>query len=781
MAVGPDRGGACAGIPFACAGGVHIICLGDTSWEGVPDPAHELARRFARRGHRVLYLNPSGAAASRPDAALLEAEPGLHVVTLPGMPPSGDVSARDARRLRRALSRTVGRLGLRGAVALSFRPGREWMVDSGWASGLLSCRSDEWDDYRDRVNDDHAWERALDALILRLQEAQDRAADARPGRRSPAAGPPHQHLQRRRATLSWKAQVAFACTVAAGRIYYLARLCWRTLTSPDSRGIRRILIARPRCHLGDLIVLFPMLSALRRRFPNARIVLAAQPEMPAARLLERTGYVDALRTFDHLEPLSPSTAERPTAARLAGALELYAEGYDLVISGATYFLQREPFFAGAPYRIGFDEGHPLQALNSLVVPFDSSRHEADNNLELARLLGADLPSGERMPRLPPDEHRAELFAQLREALQLPLDAPVLTVHPGSKMPTRRWPPDRFAQLVSALLEERPTLRVVFSGVSGEVPLVNEILGLIRPSLRARAVSAAGLTDLFGLRSLLEHSVALVCNDTGSMHLARALGTPLVALMGPENHLRWGPYPQGSAPAVVLRHEVPCAPCRREHCEQLYCLRSLEVGEALGAVRALLDGTPEGTAVKVHLQRHSWRDLAADGFELPLVTVVVFPAAGEQSAHADLPGSTSEAEVLAALQQQDYPNWEVCLARGGDPLIGLQQVLSRTAGELVVPLRDRPRWAPTRLSYDVAALLRDPLLPVAGAGPSPYIPPRMTDLAGFYDLTVRREALLERLAPEPPADYVASWSDRLTAPDLPRGSLQGRQCATVDAK
>jgi ADP-heptose:LPS heptosyltransferase len=483
-----------------------------------------------------------------------------------------------------------------------------------------------------------------------------------------------------------------------------------------------------------------------------------QPGMSARALLEGCRDVDEVRELDFLG--HPNRLDR-----LRGSLRLFAEGFDLVISGGGFFVIREAFFSGAPRRIGLDDGHPLQALNNARIRLDPTRHEAENNLVLIEALGGRAEAAERAPRLglDPDRTRARA-AKLCEQFGVPPDAPVLTVHPGSQKPSRRWPVERFAAVVRLLLTERPDLHVLFTGVRGEESLIEGILLELPEPVRGRAHSTLGLTDLPSLAGLLQRSTAVLCNDTGVMHMARAQGAPLVALLGPENDRLWGPHPLGEAPATALRHVVPCAPCQRWSCESLYCLRLLTVEEVLPEVRQLLDGgtpaggtpgQPELVRLTRRMQRHTWSSLAAAGLEVPLVSVLVPPGQSE----------SQWKEALAAIEAQDYPRIEIVLpvtdeAAGGLPegRARLRLVQAEGAAQLSWPaLLDTARgayvtvfapgagWKPDRIGTDVAALVRDPQAAWVDAGTSAgaiTVSPGVMPPAG----TFRREALAAAIAP-----------------------------------
>jgi ADP-heptose:LPS heptosyltransferase/glycosyltransferase involved in cell wall biosynthesis len=594
---------------------------------------------------------------------------------------------------------------------------------------------------------ENSWDRRVDVLEERLEETAARH------RRRPTAMRPSRvrRVYASRTTgatvspaseqPSLRVRVPFALLCGAGWVYYGLRVAARFLTGRRPVGVRTILVAR-RSRLGDLVVFLPTLRALRAHYPHARIVLGVQRGMSAGVLLDGSSDVDEIRVLDHLDRSS-------RFAQLAGTMRLFGEGFDLVLSGGSYFLLRDAFLSGAPYRLGLDDGHPLQRLNSRVLPFDTTRHEADNNLALVEALGARIEDEARAPTLTAGSAATRGFAQLANSLALPPDAPVLTVHPGSQKPSHRWPAERFAELVRMLLTEHPALRVVFSGIPDEAPLVEVIRTSIPPPLRERALSSIGHADIPTLIGLLARSRACLCNDTGVLHIARACGTPLVALLGAEDDRRWGPYPTGPAPAVALRYRVPCAPCVRWSCAPLYCLRSIAVHEVMNALSPLLaravrrpdELSPATTSNRTERRggTRAWGALAG-AFELPLVSVTILddgrcPVERLTDAVATVARQSYPCiEILVPrTDTDDAPDVEVTLRRiattipitivqvsNADTRAVQREVEELARGELVVPLKPGAVWTRDRVAEEAAAFVRStsdapaaPILPSGG--------------------------------------------------------------------
>lgn len=574
----------------------------------------------------------------------------------------------------------------------------------------------------------HGWSARVDELEARLEEAA--SLDAR--RRAARGAPPDPRFDGDRMGAS--ARAVMAITNGIGRVLGAGRSVARRvgLRSPDRL---RILVVR-RTRLGDLVVFLPTLRALRAHHPRARIELAVQPEARGMvdTLLEGTGLVDAVITLEFL-------ARPGVAGRIRGAVALAGRGYDLLVTGAGYSLIRGAFFCGAPRSVGVDDGQPLQRHLSRRLPLDPFRHEAENHLALMDALGGLTLGPDRAPRLPaPSPART---AAARARLGLDERDRVVIVHAGAQKPSRRWPAERFRMLVEGLLRAHPDRTVFFTGTGEEVGAVEGILEEVEPELRSRARSVAGGTDLPELMALLGSAALVVCGDTGILHLARALGRPLLALLGPENDQRWGPHPAGRAPATALRHPVPCAPCKRWDCPPLYCLRSLSVDAALVAAEALLDGVPplpvrvpawargHGEAVPratepevahgvdARREPEGWAALAEAGHAVPRLEVRLHPGGGPPG---DGPGGAGGGGTPSRDELARRLGWPERFLRapGSGPEEG--GLGTETAGvgagpevDLVLFAPRLDRWSPERLHAEVAALVREPGLALAGRG------------------------------------------------------------------
>lgn len=296
----------------------------------------------------------------------------------------------------------------------------------------------------------------------------------------------------------------------------------------DLGDVRRIAVLRALPGLGDLLCAVPALRALRARFGTAHVSLVG---LPAAEwFVDRFGdLVDELVLF----PGFPGLPEvEPEPRRIVAFLsEMHARELDLAVQLHGSGISSNPFVAllGARRTAGF----VLPGLPSpdpeLFIPYPVREPEPRRHLALLAHLGAP---GDDAPGFPLNrEDRAEAAA-------LALPEPFALLNPGATEPRRRWPVEHFAAVGDGLAARGLAVGVL--GAPADAPLSAAVVA----TMRAPARDVAGRTSLGGLAALLARSAVLVTNDTGTSHLAAAVGTPSVVVFVASDPTRWAPQDAG---------------------------------------------------------------------------------------------------------------------------------------------------------------------------------------------------------------------------------------------
>jgi ADP-heptose:LPS heptosyltransferase len=261
--------------------------------------------------------------------------------------------------------------------------------------------------------------------------------------------------------------------------------------------------------LGDLLVAVPALRALRRRFPEHHVVLAA----PAALgpLAQRCGAVDEILPTSGPDALVwPGPRPPDVAVNLHGVGPQSHRALDATRPRQRIGL-RAAGWAGPDWAdVARAHGHERERWCAVVEAFG---------------VRAD-PMDLALPRPPAAA------------------ADHVVVHPGAAYGAKRWPPERFAAVAAELA--RGGRRIVVTGSPAERSLADEVAAL---AALPRSCVVAGRTDIGQLTDIVGRAALVVCGDTGVAHLATALGTPSVVLFGPEPPDRWGP-PSGGAHVVL---------------------------------------------------------------------------------------------------------------------------------------------------------------------------------------------------------------------------------------
>jgi lipopolysaccharide heptosyltransferase II len=268
---------------------------------------------------------------------------------------------------------------------------------------------------------------------------------------------------------------------------------------------------------------------------------------------------------------------------LSAVPSLRAARYDLAVDLQGLFRSAVMArLAGCPARIGFAdgrEGSPFFYTERVTVP-TSDMHAVDRYLLVADALGAkrDAPSFQFRDL---EEDRARV-GQLLARHGIPSGTAWIAVNPSARWPTKRWAPERFAAAADEL-QRSGAGRIVLIGGPEARPEARAVAG----RMHTPPVDLTGQTDVALLPALLKSAAVLLTNDSGPMHVAAAVGTPVVAVFGPTSPVRTGPYGAGHR---TLNAGIPCSPCFSRTCRnpvQLECLTGIAPEAAAAAVRELL--------------------------------------------------------------------------------------------------------------------------------------------------------------------------------------------------
>lgn len=321
----------------------------------------------------------------------------------------------------------------------------------------------------------------------------------------------------------------------------------------------KILIIKPSS-LGDVVHSLPFLYSIRRTYPNASIHWVISKGIET--LLEGHPLIDNVIVI-HKDNWKKISRLISTLAELKTLFShLRSEKYDLVVDLQGLF--RSGIIAAAtrsPVIIGFDEAREgSRIFYTHRIKGGRDLHAVDRYLKIAEFLGCRTDIVE-FPFAPSEDHDL-----LQRHSLTPLDYAVFI--PGARWETKRWPAERFGQVAKAF-----DMKVVLVGGNSDLSLAHIIQGVSPDNV----ISLVGRTSLPELIHILRDARFVLTNDTGPMHIAAALKRPVVALFGPTDAKRTGPYGSGN---IIITSDAPCSPCFRKACQNTFCLTDITVDRVI---------------------------------------------------------------------------------------------------------------------------------------------------------------------------------------------------------
>jgi lipopolysaccharide heptosyltransferase I len=315
----------------------------------------------------------------------------------------------------------------------------------------------------------------------------------------------------------------------------------------------RILIIKPSS-LGDVVHALPTVNLIRRKYPQAHISWLVNDTLTS--LLQHCPIIDEIIPFERRR--FGSLTQLPRFGNFLATLQ--GRHFDIAIdlqgllrSGIICWATR------APRRIGLSDAREGARLFHNEIVEVPRAHAVDRYLRTAQHLGCD--------STPVEFPLGVSGSVASEGL--------IAVNPSARWATKLWGNDRFAELIRRL----PSERVVLTGSATEREQIDRIAQGRR--------NLAGQTDLFQLAELYRRCQVVITNDSGPMHLAAAVGTPVVAIFGPTDPALTGPYGKRH---VVLRAGVPCSPCFKDTCANnvyMECMKLVSVEQVLEAAKTFL--------------------------------------------------------------------------------------------------------------------------------------------------------------------------------------------------
>lgn len=339
----------------------------------------------------------------------------------------------------------------------------------------------------------------------------------------------------------------------------------------QSKSSKRILIIRTD-RMGDVVLSTPVVKAIRKVNPEGFIAMMVTPY--TSELVEGNPYLNKVIIFDKYGK------DGRILGTLRFAMGLRRYSFDIaIILHTTRRVNLIVFLAGIPERIGYDKKSGLLLTKGVKSKKHlGEKHEVDYNLDLLKEIG--IHSEDRQILIPLKEENSLRIETLLRERGIAQDDTLIAVHPFASCPSKLWPLMRFSSVIEELAEEFRARVLIISGPEN----IEAVEGL------AKSSNAEVITVPLGqLAFLLRRAAVLISCDSGPVHIASAVGTPVVAIFGRNepglSPRRWGPLGDNN---IILHKDVDCTECLAHNCKRGFkCIKAITQEEVMGAVREVI--------------------------------------------------------------------------------------------------------------------------------------------------------------------------------------------------
>ena len=339
--------------------------------------------------------------------------------------------------------------------------------------------------------------------------------------------------------------------------------------------MRNILIIKLR-YIGDVLLATPTVRAIKAAWTDARVTM-----------MVNRGTEDVLTGNLDIDEIVVLDKESLAAqSRLIAGLRSrrFDTVIDLTDGDRSAFLS---WISGAPVRIGFNDEHRWRGMyyTEVVPPVPDVQHRIDRDLDALKSIGIQLGSKDPQLWLTPEEMNSA--DQLLDQLGVQRSQPIVVLQPGARYWFKAWPPERFAELADQLTSQYGC-QVLIGGSNQDIDLAEQI----RQMAKSSPIVMAGRTTIKQFAAIAKKSALFVGSDSGAMHIASAVGAPVVALFGPSNPREWG---SRGGPVEVLYKEIDCRSCFHPTCTkgEENCMRLIAVHEVVAAAQRIFQAGRPG--------------------------------------------------------------------------------------------------------------------------------------------------------------------------------------------
>jgi heptosyltransferase-2 len=339
------------------------------------------------------------------------------------------------------------------------------------------------------------------------------------------------------------------------------------VTLLETAEIKKILV-RSTNWIGDAVMTTPALEAIRTTFPRAEIVVVANPMV--AQLFTPHPWCDRVIVYDR------KSEHKGLAGLWRFAGHLKEQHFDLAILLQKAFeAALLIFLAGVPERIGFStdgRGFLLTRRTPLTAEL-RRQHHSRHYLQMLQQFGITGGSGDLLLEV---SHVEQKWAKERLG-----SGSFFAINPGAAYGSaKRWIPERFAEVGDSLARQYG-VKIVLTGGPGEMEIGRDIESF----MLEKPLNLIGRTSVRQMMAVINRCRLMVTNDSGPMHVAAALGVPIVAIFGPTDHTTTYPWAKQYR---IVRKDLECAPCLKRQCPTDHrCMKEITTEDVLRAARQLL--------------------------------------------------------------------------------------------------------------------------------------------------------------------------------------------------